>query len=345
MSIRTRNVPAAPSGGHPATAGRPLTAASSAGTRRCLVAVVLALLLVPPSTTPLAAQAERRALGVEVAEESVYTAPGGAEIGVLFRGTVVEGGAARDRWREITVRLWMPAASVSRTPRDGYQLVVARGGATLHAAPDGALAGRAFGGLLLHEETRQGGWVRVRRTGWIRAAALAASEAAPPVGTGRLLHASPRGNTIGALDPEAPLEVLGREGEWARVRTEGWVLVPPGTELRPAGTASSPSLKAVRDEPERFRGSTLRWSVQFVALQRADSLRTDFQAGEWYVLARDPGGEPGFVYLAVPPPMLPAVRRLTPLQRVTVVGRVRTGRSPLMGHPVLELQELLAGGG
>jgi hypothetical protein len=77
-----------------------------------------------------------------------------------------------------------------------------------------------------------------------------------------------------------------------------------------------------------------------MALQRADSVRTDFQRGEPYILARDPGGEPGFVYIAVPNTLLAEVRKLAPLERIEVVARVRSGRSPLTGHPILELVEL-----
>ena len=42
-------------------------------------------------------------------------------------------------------------------------------------------------------------------------------------------------------------------------------------------------------------------------------------------------------YVAVPPELLPEVNGLRPLQMMDVLGRVRTGRSALMGHPVLDL--------
>jgi hypothetical protein len=41
--------------------------------------------------------------------------------------------------------------------------------------------------------------------------------------------------------------------------------------------------------------------------------------------------------VAVPPELLPEVNALRPLQMMDVLGRVRTGRSALMGHPVLDL--------
>jgi hypothetical protein len=134
--------------------------------------------------------------------------------------------------------------------------------------------------------------------------------------------------------------VIGREGEWARVRVEGWVRAGAGGEVQQPGVLRDLSLRALRSEPERYRGMSVQWQIQFMALQRADSVRTDFQRGEPYILARDPGGEPGFVYIAVSGEQLAEVRRLSPLQRVEVVARVRNGRSPLTGHPVLELVEL-----
>ncbi len=169
-------------------------------------------------------------------------------------------------------------------------------------------------------------------------APAAAGDSAAPAP--RALLSVPAGDTLGTLASGAPIEVVGREGEWARVRVEGWVRVPAGTELTVPGPIRGLSLRELRAEPDRYRGQPVRWQIQFVALQRADSLRSDLRPGEEYMLARDPGGEPGFVYVVVPPGMLPAVRRLVPLQRLEVVGRVRTGRSPRMGHPVLDLEAL-----
>lgn len=309
-------------------------------------ALAAVLLLVLGAARPAGAQAPLRLL----VEENFRAAPGGAVLAVLSPGAAVTGGALRDRWREATLEGWVPARSVQRSDREGYSLVVVRQGGALHHEPDGAPAGRLHGNLLLEEVARRNGWVRVRRKGWVwapsltEAAATPAAEPAPPpvepAAPARTLHARPGGDTLATLDAAARVEVVGREGEWARVRVEGWVRVPPGTSLEAPGPEHRISLRALREDPDRYRGQTLAWRVQHVALQTADSLRTDFRRGEPYLLVRDPGGEPGFVYVAVPPELLAAARRLVPLQRVTVVGRVRTGRSAMMGHPVLELVEL-----
>lgn len=107
-----------------------------------------------------------------------------------------------------------------------------------------------------------------------------------------------------------------------------------------AQDAPNLGLAEVRADPERFAGAAVRWRVQFVALQRADSLRADMTVGERYLLVRDPGGESGFVYVVVTAAHLPAIAALAPLQRVEVAGRIRSARSPLTGHPILELLEL-----
>ena len=43
------------------------------------------------------------------------------------------------------------------------------------------------------------------------------------------------------------------------------------------------------------------------------------------------------MYIAVPPELLPQVESLRSLQTLEVLGRVRTGRSALMGVPILDL--------
>lgn len=150
-----------------------------------------------------------------------------------------------------------------------------------------------------------------------------------------VLQAAPDGDTLAVLPAGTRVQALGRRGEWTRVRVEGWTrsAVPgaPAAGLTPA---------LLRAEPEAHQGQSVAWSARFLALQRADPVRTDFTAGELYVLARDPNEEAGFVYIAVTPEQALAVRRLIPMQKFAFVARVRHGASPLMGHPVLELVEL-----
>jgi hypothetical protein len=170
--------------------------------------------------------------------------------------------------------------------------------------------------------------------GRAQAARAPAKPAAAPAAR-VVLQAAPDGDTLAVLPAGTRVQALGRRGEWTRVRVEGWTRSPvPGAPA--AGL--TPSL--LRAEPEAHRGQSVAWSARFLALQRADPVRTDFTPGELYVLARDPNEEAGFVYIAVTPEQALAVRRLLPMQKFAFVARVRHGASPLMGHPVLELVEL-----
>jgi hypothetical protein len=168
-----------------------------------------------------------------------------------------------------------------------------------------------------------------------------AASAAPPPGaltpTGSTdLRTGPNGRTIARLDSGAHLTALARDDGWTRVRIEGWVR---DQDIVPADTALRLSLSAadIRAAPDEARGALVRWTVQFIAVQRADQLRRDLRVGEPYILARGPGEESGLLYFAIPPGLVADVARFEPLQSLTVTARVRVGRSEPVGIPVLDL--------
>src|SRR6185503_16851861 len=71
---------------------------------------------------------------------------------------------------------WIWGASVGRTDRDGHNLAVtASRGENLRNGPNGAVIARLLSGFLLDELSRDGGWVRVRRIGWMPETALTAA--------------------------------------------------------------------------------------------------------------------------------------------------------------------------
>ncbi|MEK6254876.1 MAG: hypothetical protein N2B05_09295, partial [Gemmatimonadales bacterium] len=156
-------------------------------------------------------------------------------------------------------------------------------------------------------------------------------------GAGVQLHVSPSGDTLASLRPDADLEVLARQGSWARVRVEGWVWVPSTLPADSAVASEDLSPADVTANPDQYRGRQVRWRLQFVSVETAEPARADFYEGEPFILARAADGEQGFVYVAVPPELLLEADGLRPLQMIEVVGRVRTGRSALMGVPVLDL--------
>ena len=84
-------------------------------------------------------------------------------------------------------------------------------------------------------------------------------------------------------------------------------------------------------------GRVVSWTLQFISLERAEAIRTDFRQGEPFLLTRYGGADGPFVYVAVPPERRAEVEGLVPLERIVVTARVRTGASALSGAPILDL--------
>lgn len=331
-------------------------------------------LLIPLLACPATASAQGATVSVE--RENFRAAPRGTVIAELDRGTELTPGESRDRWREVTLEAWVWSASLREEQQDGYDLVVAAAeGENLRVTPNGTRVGRARPGMRLNRVETQDRWVRVRRTGWIWEPSLDVRQvdgpaeqparpeqppgaeqpagAAPPgaereflaAGSrGLLILGAPAGDTLARVHPGGSVQVLGREGDWTRVRVEGWAVT---ASLTAEDTASSSvlrdiSLAELQAEPEQVRGRLVEWTVQFIALQHAERFRTDFMEGEPFILARGPGDDAGFVYIAVPPEQEGALKSLGPLERFRVMGRVRTARSRLTDAPVIDLLEIRA---
>ena len=248
--------------------------------------------------------------------------------------------------------------------RDGFNLRVnAAEGENLRAQPQGTVVARLLQGCLLNRVSASGNWVRVTRRGWLWRASLEISgQPAPPDGEGGttaagtaaaeplplvtaaaplIVYSTPAGDTIATFQPGAQAQVLGRTGDWIRIRLDGWVYGPEALDsalrLADSGDLTPAQLRA---DPSRYRGALVRWRVQVISLQRAERTRRDFEEGEPFFLARGPAGDAGFVYLAVPEQLLTVAESLSQLDYVTIVGRVRTGRSSQMGGPVIDLTDI-----
>lgn len=143
---------------------------------------------------------------------------------------------------------------------------------------------------------------------------------------------------VGQVAKGAPVQVIGRDRDWVRVKLEGWVRQ---SDLAIADSAVRPlSAADVRSDPEAARGKLVQWQVEAVALETADPLRTGLEPGEQYLLALGPGQEKSLLYLAVPESLVASARSLPPLAQVIVTARVRNGRSEPAGVPILDLQTL-----
>ena len=289
-------------------------------------------------------------------EENLRAEPNGEVIGRALPGTRMTVEARRDRWLQVTLEGWVWLPSLQRRSGGSFDLSVSvEGGENLRDEPRGRVAARLGRGTLLVEQERITGWIRVRRTAWIwepsvRVSAPPAPAAAPAPPPTRFIRAAPGGSPIlGAPDgdtlarslPGAELRMVGREGNWVRVQLDGWIWSPEGSEAPGRSDAVTDATPAqVVAEPERYRGRVVSWSLRFIALERAERVRTDFFEGEPYLLTRTGASEGSFVYVALPQERLEEVGGLTPLERIQVVGRVRTGSAGLTGSPILDLLEL-----
>ena len=150
------------------------------------------------------------------------------------------------------------------------------------------------------------------------------------------LRAAPDARALATVAPGANLVPLARERGWVRVRLEGWV---PEKDVAPADTAVRTGVSAadLRSDPQGSRGKIVRWSVQILATQKADALRRDLNADETYLLARGPYEENALLYLVVPPSLMNTVKSIPELSQAMITARVRTGRSDLVGVPILDI--------
>ena len=344
-----------------------------------IVLALLAVLSVTP-TRPAAAQGAGR-YRVTVNNAWFYQDVAGRRVARLAGGAVVNGGATRNDWIQVTLEGWIFATSVGPSDRPDFDLLVTRTpNENLRAAPAGPLVAELAQGFGLKRATApdsSGRWVHVKRDGWVQRSALApvadvvatrttdtttdtsgaqAGQTPPPRGgdSTRLdssraqptrvttLYRAPDGPEAGSVTTDTPLRVLSRNGEWTRVQFEGWV---KGGDLQvaPAGVQVGVTAAELRAEPQRYAGQVLRWNLEFIAIQKADELRPDIPSGASYVLARGPLPERGFVYIIVPEARLPAFRALTPLTTLTITARVRNGRSRYLGNPVVDLISLEGG--
>jgi hypothetical protein len=279
----------------------------------------------------------------------------------------------RDRWLQVDVEGWIWERSLQATNREGFDLVVSQPqGENLRSTPSGTVVGRVGRGTLLNEVEQRPGWIRVRRRAWIWSASVVETStrtATPAAGRstaaerpggasgpaesrpgafvpadarGAALLTAPAGDTIAKTAPGAELEVVSREGSWARVRIEGWTWLPERDSTTGA-TTPAPAVLTPRDlaaNPTGHRGRVVSWELQFISLERAEKVRTDFFEGEPFLLTRFGGSDGPFVYVAIPADQALEMEGLVPLERLRVTGRVRTGASSLTGTPIIDLVAL-----
>lgn len=338
---------------------------------RALLALPAAALLV---ALPLAAQGRVR---VTRDGAWFLQSTGGRRLVQLARGTVMDAAGTQGDRTRVTLDGYIWAASVGATQRDTYDLAVTKpDGENLRSAPKGAVIARLPADFLLRRAApSENHWVHVARDGWVATADVApagevastrtapvpdtgagtsadTAHAAPPPrpaapsDTGAApsaasldrtsLYETPDGTLLGAVGAATPMRVLSRSGDWSRVELDAWV---KSADLGPAasGVLAGVSAAELRADPARYVGQTVRWDVQFVALETSDELRPDIPDGATYMLARGPSPEHGFVYVVVPAAQLPAAQALRPLTNIRITATVRVGKARWIGNPVVDL--------
>lgn len=309
-------------------------------------------------------------------EENVRREPNGVVLGRIGEGVALRSLATEGNWTQVEVEGWVWLRSLQSAADSAFDLVVSKeGGENLRSGPSGSLVGVLAQGTLLEDLGRGQGWARVARVGWIWSASLIQAPflttetglaldvpserfqasttdiARVPIGFTRVSRVSsiltaPDGDTMGVVTSLGDVQVLERQGRWARVRLEGWVWVPEmslsdtrvDAKARNMTLALSP--EDLYSNPSEHAGRVVAWTVQFISLERAEVVRTDFFEGEPFLLTRFGGSEGQFVYVAVPNDLLPQVEGLVPLEIVELTGRVRTGASRLTGTPIIEMIEI-----
>lgn len=324
------------------------------------------------------AEAAAEDLAVVVERTEFKWSKTGRLLGHLVEGTPLERLGGTAGWTRVRVRAWMWRPSLEPSG-DGYEVTPEQ--ENLRHAPNGAIRGQLVRGVEVTRTGERGRWYQIAVIGWVpdvsvgidpgldpaseetaseetvsepgepvvdeaapdRSEARPAPEHTPGASPAGSLSESvpirsvPGGAVVATLPEGLVLRPIETRGAWTRVAVEGWV---PSESVRTGGDpAAGPA--AVALSPEAFEGRLATWTLEHVALQRADRWRTDFETGEHYALTRVPGGEGRYVYLVVPDGLLDSFRRLSPFETIRVEGRIRTGKSALTGNPILMVTRIL----
>lgn len=286
----------------------------------------------------------------------------------LLKGSTVLAGSAKNGWAEVTVEGWIAGGASRADKREGFDIaVIPTTGTPIRAgAGTGATVATAKVGALFNRIGAKGAWVQVRRTGWVAADRLvaigtqsaSATKAAPsqpksedqssnpapttvpaigtPDGTlvgGTALFNQPGGTQIGVFATPFSGKVMEQRDGWSKVQLELWVR---DEALGKAGNTTGLTAAAIRADPDKYLGQTVEWTLQVLALQKADELRPELPLGQPYVLARGPLPEAGLVYLVIPAAEVEHFASLEPLARIRVQATVRAGRARHLPTPVLD---------
>jgi len=315
-----------------------------------------------------------RTLGVR--EENLRSAPNGSRLGKLRSGADLAVLGSRGSWLEVGTRGYFWAASAKGS---GASRTVAKATENLRMAPGSEIVGVLDRGTPLDVIGRAGRWLEVELEGWIwepstlalegSARARGKSTGAPPeerapeeallgrageppparAGDSALpartlarsvpLKDGPNGALVGQALTGSSVVPLRSEGDWVKIRFEGWV--PRDALGASSGAAGPATIPMVITDPAAYRGAAVTWRLELIAVAQADRSRSDFAVGEHYLLTRNAAGEREYVYVVIPARLAAGFQKMRPFIPLTIRGVIRTGRSALVGNPILEYRELI----
>jgi len=256
--------------------------------------------------------------------ENLRDQPAGRIAGRLISGTVLQEMEREPGWVEVQRTGWIWTESLASSPASADLA----SSPTPDAAPAAEEATPSAEALPADEpgvSTELGEWL----SGGARGASILSA---------------PDGDTLGRAGPGSELRVVSREGNWARVQLEGWIWLPALDRDGDVAAADAPVVRdaSARDlsrEYERYRGRMVELELQFISLERAEQVRTDFYEGEPFLLTRSLDPDRTFIYVAIPPEVVGEAGTLSPLETIRVLGRLRSGAAAFTGSPILDLVE------
>jgi SH3-like domain-containing protein len=262
--------------------------------------------------------------------ENLRDSPSGAILGRLNSGTLLEEIERIPGWIRVRRTAWIWTPSLTLAPARAAESAGGAGPVTSSSLSSSAASATALAPVVTEPSLEASELIT---EGWVRSGT-----------NGTRLLLSPEGDALGRIEPGTNLRIVAREGNWARVQVDGWVWMPP---LAVGGeTVGDPTIirgVQIRDLSanfDRYRGRLVEVDLQFISLERAEQVRSDFYAGEPFLLARALDQERTFVYVAIPEGRLAEVQALAPLERIRIVGRARSGAAAFTGSPILDLMEL-----
>ncbi len=271
--------------------------------------------------------------------ENLRIAPGSEIAGVLDRGTPLAVVGRAGPWLEVRLEGWIWAPSTLALAGEG---AARAGGPTEESVTRRTSADTAVAQPAVAEDGADAGTSGAGSS----AGPTVTARVEPPAGPPRVLARSvplkdsPGGALVGQALTGSSVVPVRSAGDWVKIRLEGWVPRDAfATSAAPAGPATVALVVAA---PDAYRGARVTWALELIAVEQADQGRSDFSPGEHYLLTRSAVGEREYVYVTIPAGLAAKLEALPAFTPLTVRGVVRTGRSALVGNPILELQDLLA---